>query len=315
MPTERESLVREREKQPDSDATTKSRRWWFALLGVFLLTLVVPSVWVGIRYQQRLTWIEDSERRGGSFVMDEAREKSGPAWLRDLLGDDGMRPFEQYDEVSLVEPTDRDLERVLQCAELTKKFSLGLDQPQWTALGKEQLLRMESLTNLVIRGDGSLLDDPKLLAGLANLEYFRLSETTVTEEQLSNLEKLPHLETLFLYETRLTDGMLITIIRHTDLTGLLLARNHITDDVFLQISSTDLVNRAQAPFSESLEYLYLDEDDLTNKIIPALETFQRLEYLGLFNTRVTELEINELKSAMPDCRIQYGPAELYSQEK
>ena len=53
--------------------------------------------------------------------------------------------------------------------------------------------------------------------------------------------------------------------------------------------------------------LSLDDTDITDEGLKELAKLQKLTSLGLYNTKVTKAGVAELRKALPNCRIYYGP--------
>ena len=179
--------------QPKSPA--RKLRWFqYSLRSLFLLTLVVSLVmgWVAPRMKRTRQEDEAVEeikklhgqvqydyevRQSGNPPLDE--EPPGPAWLRNLLGENFfatvVKVHFDYDAASV---TDRDLEPLK-----------GLTQLQWVDLRGTQVT------------DAGL----EYLKGLKQLQALDLFGTHVTDSGLQRLRGLTQLSSLHLVRTHVTD--------------------------------------------------------------------------------------------------------------
>src|SRR5260370_358254 len=170
---------------PVPDTTTPGRRRFFFRLPrpawIFLATVVLSVVAVGLiigvpMYRQEAA-IREIKRIGGSV----RQVNGGPDWLRNLIGDEAVWPF---DEVRLIALTDTQATHAL--VEL-----------------------VENLTSLeVLWSNDTQLTDAALesVKRLPHLRMLSFGNTRVTDAGLSHLNKLTNLTNLRLDNTNVTDA-------------------------------------------------------------------------------------------------------------
>jgi hypothetical protein len=201
--------------QPESPA--RKLRWFqYSLRSLLLLVLLVSlgMSWVAVRMKrtrQQDEAVEEITKFGGWALYDyqngqfgdvrPTAEPPGPAWLRNLLGENF---FATVVEVHFASPllTDRGLEHLK-----------GLSQLRWLDLPGTQVT------------DSGL----EHLKGLKQLQILSLNDTKVTDAGLQHLKGLPQLEWLDLDGTQVTDAGLEHLKGLTHLWRLTLHRTNVTD--------------------------------------------------------------------------------------
>jgi len=141
---------------------------------------------------------------------------------------------------------------------------------------------------------GSQVDDAGLLhiRGLIGLKGLFLEGTRISDAGLPNLRKLTNLESLAFWGTRITDAGLVNLRQLTDLQFLGL--------FYTRINGTGLVYLSQLM---KLKRLFLWGARLTDAGLKDLRELTALEWLSLQSTQITETEVDDLRRALPKCRI------------
>jgi hypothetical protein len=198
----------------------KRKRRWFQfslrLALIFTLIVAIPCAWLGRKIEQK-RWARaavkairdlggqvsyEYQQVGGSSFPPPRPEPPGPAWLRNLLGQDF---FSDVGQVILLGTNagDDDLEKL---KGFTQLRSLNLGATKVTDAGLTNLngftqLRFLNLDMTKV-GDAGLAN----LKGLARLQYLYLNKTNVGDAGLASINGLTQLRTLALTRTRATDA-------------------------------------------------------------------------------------------------------------
>lgn len=152
---------------------------------------------------------------------------------------------------------------------------------------------MRPVTELLL--NGTPVDDAAAvpIADLRELEVLDLAQTRLTDRGVAALAPLWRLDVLSLVETAITED------------GIRLLTEHV------RLWSLDLSGTAIRGFGledlrrSTLEDLILDDtliDDSTDNL---LASFHRLETLSVRRTRLTPDGVNQLREALPACRISH----------
>jgi hypothetical protein len=131
------------------------------------------------------------------------------------------------------------------------------------------------------------VSDVSPLAGLKSLEILSLYSTTVSD--LTPLEELKNLALLHLDRTQVSD--LSPLVRLKNLEMLSLAYTQVSD---------------LSPLAElkNLKRLYLYSTTASD--LSPLAELKSLEHLDLQNTQVSYDQVQELKQALPNCKIDHS---------
>ena len=134
---------------------------------------------------------------------------------------------------------------------------------------------------------------------LSHLRCLYLDNTTIGDAGLARLTDLPMLEELYLDNANISDAGLTYLNRLEKLRWLELCRNEITD-----AGIANLKGRIIHPTGLSnLEGLDLSNNPITDAGLKHLtENLFELRTLDVQSTHVTELGIEKLRSAWPDCQ-------------
>jgi len=237
-------------------------RFQFSIRSLLVLTVAVAIVcsWMTVemrRARERRDLVDEIQKAGGHVLYDYVDngsgklilKRSGPAWLRSLLGDDffshvtvmvfdntpitnaemeHIRGFTRLESLSLnvTRVTDAGLEHI---AGLTHIQFLQLGSTNVTDAGLQHLQALGKLC--VLNLGNTHITDTGLwqLQGLGNLRLLSLKHTQVTNEGLKHLCTLPRLSFLDLTETKVTDGGLADLEKLTQLQELRLRGTDVTD--------------------------------------------------------------------------------------
>lgn len=121
-----------------------------------------------------------------------------------------------------------------------------------------------------------------------DLEFLNLTETHVTDEGVTYLQKMPRLKTLTLTRTRVTDASCTSLAQFTNLEALWLAGTSITDDGLRNLGN--LTN---------LKWFGVSDTGVTDAGLESLENLRRLEYLDVRGTQVTGQGAAALQEKLP----------------
>jgi len=259
--------------QPEAPA--RKLRWFqYSLGSLMLLTLVVSLVmsWVAVRMKsarQQKEAVEEVKKRGGRVFYDHQpfpaaiAEPPGPAWLRNLLGQDFFATV----------------------------VAVGLFPPGPSDAGFEHLKSLTQLRELSLIGpcftDASL----EHLKGLTNLRSLDLEETSVTDAGLEHLKALTRLESLSISLARVTGA------GFEHLKGLRQLR-----ELALGFDATD-ASLERIKGLTQVQKLSLFSMCVTDAGLRHLRGMAQLRKLSLFQTNVTDGDVKRLREALPRCVI------------
>jgi Leucine Rich repeat len=200
-------------------ASKRKRRWCqFSLRSLLIATVIIAVLcgWLGSQFEQRRKQqeaVREVVKAGGDVLYDYERvegdrhwepraEPPGPAWLRNLLGEDFFGDIEYvafYDDATSTDAKLATIEKLISLR------GVNLEESNVTDGGLEHL------------------------AGLERLEYLWLSRTRITNDGLVNLRRLSKLKLLNVSHTEITDDGLANLKRLTELEYLDLSENPLTD--------------------------------------------------------------------------------------
>jgi len=152
--------------------------------------------------------------------------------------------------------------------------------------------RLPRLRELRLDGVPVTDDGLKHLQGMTSLQRLDLPNTRITDNGLSYLRELKDLSALSIKGNRVTDAGLKHLQGLTNLEMLSLGPNQISD-----IGVKSLRNLTK------LRYLNLTDTQVTDSVFEYLKPLTNLRTLRLRGTRVTEEGVEDLKQALPDCRV------------
>lgn len=127
-----------------------------------------------------------------------------------------------------------------------------------------------------------------------NLTILELGETSVTDAGLALFKDCKMLTNVSLFKTRVGDVGLAHLKDCKNLTTLVLSGTQVSD-------------AGIALFKEcrDMNDLRLDDTQVSNAILPQLKEYKNLGLLMLQKTKVTPAGIDELKKALPKCKIEW----------
>ncbi len=149
--------------------------------------------------------------------------------------------------------------------------------------------------------------------------YVNLSDTKITDSDLSQLESLPYLENLTLTNTAVTSAGLVHLRGLTSLRFLGLWKTSVTDEGLqhlthltklwalildgTHISDAGLVHLKDLTNLEN--WLGLTGTQVTDEGLKQLSGLKKLKSLNVLNTEVTAAGVKELQTALPETEISY----------
>ncbi|NND98445.1 MAG: hypothetical protein HKN47_14085 [Pirellulaceae bacterium] len=210
--------------------------------------------------------------------------------------------------------------------------------------GLVHLRNMPSLTFLSLKGSELDAGALKFLNGCDKLQNLGLDETNVTDDDLSHLAPLPQLRNLWLNRTRVTDAGLPHLKKHAEirkiiLTGLnirgpglehlvdlknleYLSLQHASCDdacmpyigklTHLKTIGLDDTNVTDAGMSyvttltTNLDALWLTNTQVSDESVAHLKQLVTAQRIVLSGTPITRNGVNELRRALPACKIQHN---------
>lgn len=183
------------------------RPLWIGL-GAGLLVATALALQFGLPIYRQYAATELVQRKGG-LVKTFGR---GPTWLRQYLGSQAMRLFDDVLEISVYEDFgDSDLARLTGLPHLEW---LSLENTDVTDAGLEQVGKITSLKYLFLNNNRSLTDAGLAhLKGLSNLETLSLDDTQITDDGLHHLNSLDCLSCLSIFRTNVTRAGIADLMR------------------------------------------------------------------------------------------------------
>jgi hypothetical protein len=221
--------------------SVRKLRWYQYSLGALMLLVLLVSLgmsWVAVKMKsarQQKEAVEEIEKLGGGVLYDYQIQQPGgllpgthppgPAWLRNLLGEDFFTTV-VYASFVYSPVTDAGLEHL---KGLTRLRGLAIVEAKATGVGLEPLKGMAQLQTLDF--DLTPITDVglKYLKGLRHLQLLHLGRTKVTDAGLEHLKVLTQLRTLDLWDTQVTDAGLEHLKGLRQLETLSLKRTRVTD--------------------------------------------------------------------------------------
>jgi Leucine-rich repeat (LRR) protein len=201
---------------------------------------------------------------------------------------------------------------------LKKLGSLSLADSKLTdegllALGELESLRSLDLSQTKITGSGL-----RHLSRLTSLENLTLSFTGLTDSGLQGLPKWPELQQLSLHRTAVTDAGLKELAGLNALQHLTLSSTAVTGSGLKELTARKSLQRLELSSAKvtdeglkglaglaALEMLDLDGNgQVTDAGLKELAGLTSLQSLNLARTKVTKAGVEQLKKALPECRIR-----------
>lgn len=174
---------------------------------------------------------------------------------------------------------------------------------QWEPESEEQLQWLDGIpiTSLSIRGITLSQAALERLVSGRNLDHLKLFHIDFVDSDaaLLQLSRLTQLEELDLTLTNLTDHDLVHLANLKRLTMLCLGKTFISDEGLAHLG----------PMT-TLTHLDLRHTNITDVSIPTLKPFDQLGYLDVSYTQLSESGVDELRRALPNCKIIWDVATL-----
>ncbi len=136
------------------------------------------------------------------------------------------------------------------------------------------------------------------LKGLIQLQELHLEFTAITDAGLKQLKELTQLQTLGLTGTEVTDAGLEQLQGLTELRNVRLDLTKISDAGLKRLTRLT-----------QLQGLNLDFTAITDAGLKQLKGMTQLQTLNLRGTQVTDSGVKKLQQALPNCKIDYKPAD------
>lgn len=250
-------------------------RKWLVVLLVVLLAFTLGGAWIDSRIHRART----NRERGLSEILElgglakkEYHQRRNPTWLEELFDDPGSAddPVSDFIIASVdfnsANITDDNLKKL---RGLKNVQELDLSNNRISDTGLKHLMEFTKLRVLLLDGDIDITDAGLAhLIELTNLEFLALRGTNITDSGLERLNGMSKLKVLILWDTKITDTGLV------HLKGL-----------------------------QRLEHLALDGTNVTDAGSKHLKGMTNLESLSLYRTRITDEGVDELRRALPNCKI------------
>jgi eukaryotic-like serine/threonine-protein kinase len=241
--------------------------------------------------------------------------------LSPQVTDAGLANFKGCDELHRLaltgsKVTDAGLANFKNCKALSM---LNLLRMKVTDAGLAHFKDCKNLSGLTLDGLQLVTD-----AGLAhfkdckNLTGLSLEGTPVSDTGLAHFKDCKKLESLDLNSTQVTDTGLAHFKDCKSLTKLYLAGRNVSDTglalfkdlknlTALELTNTKVSDAGLAHFNDckNLTLLYLSDTQVTDVGLAHFKDFKTLEILSIKKTKVTAARVEELRKALPKCRIEW----------
>lgn len=135
------------------------------------------------------------------------------------------------------------------------------------------------------------------LAPMTRLRYLRVAHTSITGKGLRALAGLPSLKSVDLSGTSVTDDDIPAPEQWGAVRDLRLGDTSITDRGAARLARLPIADLGLR--GTSISDIGMDE----------LSRSQALQYLDVYETRVTEEAVNRFKTKLPNCHVWWGPVE------
>ena len=205
---------------------------------------------------------------------------------------------------------------------LTMLQGLFLSNTKVTDAGLEHLKGLKRLRGLVLSNTKVTGDGLVHLKGLPQLSTLDLSYTQLTDAGMASLRGLTRLGWLDLRGNKVTDTGLECLKGLTQLGELNLAETQVTDTgiehlkgltklqhLILESTSVSDAGLEHLKGLTKLEMLDLTGSKVSDAGLKHLNGLTRLRTLRLWDTQVTDSGVNKLQQALPNCKIDYKPAD------
>jgi Leucine-rich repeat (LRR) protein len=137
-----------------------------------------------------------------------------------------------------------------------------------------------------------------------NLKELELTATNLADDSVALLKEHKNLTSLWLGRTQVADDGLAHVRDLKNLIELDLGKTKVTDDGLRHLTNL-----------QNLKVLWLDETPVTNNALVHLKMLTNLRDLHLTKTKVTPASIDDVKKALPKCRIVWDRGVIEPTEK
>jgi len=305
-------------------AQHRSRRLLRWLLVVLAVVLIAPLVFLGYRWQKQMAFLKRYDDVDTVLFLKSkvTTEPVGPDWLRNLVGEQRMRGFDDIVAVQAMHQASADDLQLLSRHPLRE---LHLFNTQLTAAGIEALGKMQDLRTVEF-GAIETVSEPllKALSRLKELETLRFTDTgqlspgiilldstppamldpiaisdrgppidpSLSPRSLRLLQQLPQLRFLAFHRMKITDDYLVEIAQLQHLEALDLCGTDVTDDGMAAL--------AELP---NLTYLNLSHTAVGDRGLARFHGHKRLQIFDLVDTNLTFDGMQHLKAGVPGCEV------------
>lgn len=181
------------------------------LFAALLVLLGIVSVLAGVSAHQRVLVIREVEQlRGGTLSRPVV-----PMWLRNILGWELIRGFDDIEEVWFDGHATDDTIRKLRS--LTTLKQLYLSHCQISDHGLAALTALPNLRRLDLRGTKVTDSGLHRLKSAKSMEWLGLASTQITDDGIANLQTMQKLKWLVLDHTPITDAAVAHLEKISDL--------------------------------------------------------------------------------------------------
>jgi len=161
-------------------------------------------------------------------------------------------------------------------------------------------------------------EDIRRFQGLSKLRFLTLSGKGISDAGIVHLKKIPSLFQLRLVGTRITDAATEHLRQMPKLTRLALEDNNLIDEALRTIPRVEtLVLRESGITDRGVAHLrgmtdlegllLLSETGITSASVDHLKKLQGLRHLNVVQTQIGAEAVDQLRDALPRCRIVSGP--------
>lgn len=184
----------------------------------------------------------------------------------------------------------------------------------WLAAHRDSIQRKSHLS-LFVGNARVTAEGLAALRGLENMHSLDLTGTAVEEIAVETVVELPNLVALYISHTGIPDAALAGLSRSPHLVFVCIDARQATDAGInglltcpklesLWIRDADDASAARLARFKRLTSLVLQGADVTAAAFPALKELQGLRVLTFFDTDLSEVELAELRQALPGCTVQ-----------
>jgi hypothetical protein len=179
-------------------------------------------------------------------------------------------------------------------AESLERFRFGVRLRNLTDAERTILVNSTDLMELVL--DGTDVSDELLakLKGHVNLDLLYLKSTAVTSQGLTHLAGLKKLRTLHLTQSAIDDSAGETLAQLTELEELGVSATVVGDKTAEHLSRLP-----------HLKVLGINRSAVTDAAVPYFQKMTTLRRLDLRNTQMSAAAIEQIRTALPGCNVQF----------